>query len=144
MGSRRCCSPCELAVEGVEFEVLAVVHVVRLVGVAGGEEDDLVRRAVVERAQAHRAGVGEDVDGGADQVLGAQLHAGLADGEDLGVRGGVIGLGDLVGGLCDDLAVLDDHGRERPAAFLDVVAGEVDGALCEVHHGSSIPSRADN
>lgn len=73
----------ELVVDGVEFEVLAVVDVVRLVCVAGGEEDDLVGGAVVQRTQAHGARMGEHIEGDADQVLGAELGAGLADGRRL-------------------------------------------------------------
>lgn len=47
------------------------------------------------------------------------------------MRGGVAGLGDLVGTLGENLAVLDDDGRERAAALGDVLAGDVDGALAK-------------
>src|SRR5690349_3848598 len=42
----------DLVVERAELEILPVIDVVRFVGVAGGQEDDLVRRAVVQRAEA--------------------------------------------------------------------------------------------
>jgi hypothetical protein len=44
-----------------------------------------------------------------------------------------MGLGDLVGALGQDFAVLGDHRRERPTALGDVLASQVDGPLGEVH-----------
>jgi hypothetical protein len=54
----------------------------------------------------------------------------------LGVRGRIVGLGHLVGTLGEDVAVPDDHRRERATAFCDVLAGQVDRALGEVRHTS--------
>ena len=71
-------------------------------------------------------------------MFGAQLHACLADGEDLRVGGRVMALRNLIGALGQNLAVLDDHRRERPAALGDVLPSQIDGPLREVHHGSSI------
>jgi hypothetical protein len=75
----------------------------------------------------------EHVDRRADQVLGTQGHAGLADREDLGVGGRIVGLRNLIGALGQDLAVFDNDSGERPAAFLHVAPGDVDGSLNEVH-----------
>ena len=78
----------------------------------------------------------ERVDGGVDQVLGAELDACLSDGEDLGVGGRIVCLGHLVGALGEDFAVLDDHRREWTTALGHVLAGEVDGPLGKVSHSS--------
>lgn len=90
--------------------------------------------------------MGQHINGGTDQVLGAQLRAGCPDGQDLGVCGGVVGLGDLVGALGEDLAVFDDDRRKRAPTFGDVLAGQVDGALGEVGHSfhGSRPRGATN
>ena len=87
--------------------------------------------------------MGQHVDGGAGQMLGTQLHARLADGQDLGVGGRIMALRNLIGAFGENLAVLDDHRRERPAALDDVLPSQIDGPLREIHHGSSIrePSR---
>ena len=71
-------------------------------------------------------------------MFGAQFHACRADGEDLRVGGRIMTLRNLIGALGQNLAVLDDHRRERPAAVDDVLPSQVDGPLREVHHGSSI------
>ena len=82
--------------------------------------------------------MGQHVDGGAGQMFGAQFHTCRADGEDLRVGGRIMALRNLIGALGQNLAVLDDHRRERPAALDDVLPSQVDGPLREVHHGSSI------
>ncbi|MDT5222203.1 MAG: hypothetical protein QOF15_4308, partial [Mycobacterium sp.] len=74
------------------------------------------------------------IDGGADQVLGAQLYARRADREDLGVCGRIIGLRYLIGAFSQNFAVPDDHRREGAPSFGDVPAGEIDGPLGEVGH----------
>src|SRR3984885_14118291 len=81
--------------------------------------------------------MGHHVDGGVDQVLGAQLHARLADSKDLRVGGWIVGLGNLVGALGEDGTVLDDHCREWATALGDVLASQVDSALGEIRHRSS-------
>lgn len=74
----------EFFVESVELEVLSVVDTVRGVGLAGGQEDHLVGGAVVQRAEAHRARQGQDVDGGPGEMFGAERGTGRVDREDLG------------------------------------------------------------
>jgi hypothetical protein len=81
--------------------------------------------------------VGQSVNGGVDQVLGAQLHARLADGEDLRVGGWIVGLGHLVGAFGEYFAALHDHRREWATARGDVPAGQLDCPLGKVGHGSS-------
>ncbi len=71
-------------------------------------------------------------------MFGAQFHARRADGEDLRVSGRIMALRNLIGALGQNLAVLDDHRSERPAALDDVLPSQIDGPLREVHHGSSI------
>jgi hypothetical protein len=60
--------PGELAVKGGQFKVLAVVDLVRFVVVAPGEEANFLGAAVIQRAQAYRAGMGEHVDGALNEV----------------------------------------------------------------------------
>ncbi len=85
--------------------------------------------------------MGQHVNGGVDQVLGAQLHARLSDGEDLRMGGRIVCLGHLVGALGEDLATLDDHRREWTTALGDVLAGQVDRPLRKIGHGSSSARR---
>jgi hypothetical protein len=65
--------------------------------------------------------MGQHADGGAGQMLGAQLHARLADGQNFGVGGRIMALGNLIGALGQNLSALDDHRRKRPAALDDVL-----------------------
>lgn len=80
----------------------------------------------------------QDVDGGADQVLGTETHTCVTDGQDLGMCGGVVALRDEIRALGEDLAIPDDHGGERSAAGGDVVSSDVDRALNVVGHGLRI------
>lgn len=66
-------------------------------------------------------------------MFGAEGGAGPADREDFRVGGRVGGLGDQVGAFGENFPVLHDDRRERPAALLDVAAGQIDGVLCEIH-----------
>jgi hypothetical protein len=82
--------------------------------------------------------MGQHVNGCAGEILGTELHACVADREDLGVSGRVMALRNHIRAFGENLADLDDHRRERSAALLDVAPSQVDGPLCEVHLGSSI------
>jgi hypothetical protein len=135
----------EFVVERGDLEVSAVIEVVLLVRLACDQEDDFLGRAVVQRAQAHRARMGHHVDGAVDQVLGTQLHARLSDGEDFRVGGRVVRLGHLVRTLGENLAIFDDHRCEWTTALGDVLAGQVDRSLGKVGHSSEgSPERSGN
>lgn len=49
-----------------------------------------------------------------------------------------MGLGNQIRALGQNFTVFDDDGGERPAALGYILAGDVDGALCEVYEASSI------
>ena len=89
--------------------------------------------------------MGHHVDGRVDQVLGAQLHARLPDGQDFRVGGRIVRLGHLVGALSENLAVFDDHRREGTTVLDDVLAGQVNRSLGKVGHSSEgSPERSGN
>ncbi len=61
-----------------------------------------------------------------------EFLAGLTDGKDFGVGGGVVGGGHLVGGLGEHDAIFDDDGAEGAAVSgTDVFESELDGACHE-------------
>lgn len=80
----------------------------------GGIVDPL-QPSPVDGGKAHRAGLGTGVDLAARQREGVQVGTSIPDGDDLGVGSRVVGGGHSVPPTPDDLAVLDDHGRERAA-----------------------------
>ena len=65
--------------------------------------EDGVAARPVERGEAHRAGFAAGVDVAAVKLEAAESLAGGADGDDLGVGGGVVGCGDLIDAGGDDL-----------------------------------------
>lgn len=91
----------ESIVEGIAFGI-AEVHGFDLRPVNGGH--------------AHGAGLGGTVDYAAGQIRALNAAAGIPDGHDLGMAGGVGILEDTVAGTADDLSIADDDGAERAAA----------------------------
>jgi len=86
----------------------------------------------VDRGQTHGAGFAAGVDIAVRELEGVKLPACLADGNDLGVGGGVVVCGDAVGCARDDLAAFDDDGAKGPSSTAgDVVCGETDGLTHE-------------
>ena len=86
-------------------------------GIGGGVAvEDGVAARPVERGEAHGAGLATGVDLAAGELEGAERRAGGADGDDLGVGGGVVGGGDQVDAGGDDLAVAHDDRAEWAAA----------------------------
>jgi hypothetical protein len=62
-----------------------------------------------------------------------QAGAGVADGRDLGVRGGIVGRGHAILPAADDLAGADHYAAERTAAAaVHAVLGELDGFAHEI------------
>lgn len=102
------------------------------IGGAIAEKDRLAARPV-KGGQAHGAGLAACVDFAAIELKLAEDLAGVTNGNDLRVCGGVVGGGDLVGAGCDDLVVFDDEGAKRAtAAAAHVFRGERDGLLHEL------------
>ena len=83
--------------------------------VAGDGEVDLADARPVDGPQAHGARLATGIDFAAGQIVGLQFPAGMPDGHDFGMGGGIVGLDDLVPAFADDGAILDYHSAERPA-----------------------------
>ena len=82
----------------------------------GGGVDETVYTGRVGRAGAHGARFQGGVEGTAGEAPPARSFGGLADGEELGVGGGISGGFALVGGDSEDLLSPGDHGADRDLA----------------------------
>ncbi len=91
-------------------------------------EDEAGHARCYQRAGAHDAGLERHVKGGPSESVVAQASAGLAEGQDFGVRGG-IGQGDGgVAAAAEDLAVsADDDGSYGGFARLGCLPGQIEG-----------------
>jgi hypothetical protein len=65
--------------------------------------------------------MGQHADGGAGQMLGAQLHARLADGQNFAVGGRIMALGNLIGALGQNLSALTITVANGPPPLDDVL-----------------------
>ena len=74
-----------------------------------------IEASPVDGGQAHRTGLATGEEFAACQVERAQVRAGVADGDDLGMRGRVVRDDDVVVAAADDLPVLHDHAAEGTA-----------------------------
>jgi len=94
----------------------------------------------IDRAQTHRAGFTGGVDLAIPQRKRLQSGASFADGDDLGVRGGIVRDRDAIDALSDDVSVFDDDGAERATLTgKNVIEGELNGASHErVVHAFSL------
>ena len=72
-----------------------------------------------DRARAHRARLERHVEHAVEHPPRAELRGGLAQRQDLGVRGGVLAQLALVVAGPDDLAVLDHDGPDRDVVVLE-------------------------
>ena len=86
----------------------------RRIGGAGSVVDSVEPRPV-GGSEAHGAGLATGVELAAGESKGSESFGGGANGVDLGVRGGIVGSGDGVGALANDLAVAHDDRAKRPA-----------------------------
>ncbi len=105
-----------LVVQAGQAHVAVAVLVVLALLLAGGREEHLLGRRVVQRSQTHRARVGRDLDGAPSEVA-ASLRGQLPDNHDLRMGRRVAGLRHLVGRLGQDLAgpgVDHDAGERLP------------------------------
>ena len=96
----------------------------------------------VGRGQAHRTGLATRIEHAPVEVERPEFAAGLADGHDLGVGGGVVGPGDLVPAPSDDLSLVDDDRPER-SAFVPahLLSGKADRLPHELgFHGPFLPA----
>ena len=76
---------------------------------------DAIDACPVDCAEAHRAGLAGGVDFAASEFEVAELVAGVADGGDFAVGGGVVIAEDLVPAFADDFAIADDDRTEWAA-----------------------------
>jgi hypothetical protein len=100
-----------------------------------GAEDETTDASGYEGSGAHDAGLEGTVQSGVFQTVVASTLCGFAEGEDLGVRGG-IGAGDgAVPGAAKDLIVNGYDGPDGHFAERLALAGEAQGFLHEVFVG---------
>lgn len=86
----------------------------------------------IDGAKTHGAGLTGGVELAVLQFERCEFGAGAANGEDLGVSGGIVARGDLVDAFGNDLAMAYDDRAERPAAAgADILERELDGASHE-------------
>jgi hypothetical protein len=76
----------------------------------GGGVDEAGDACVEDRSGAHGAGFECDVEGAVFEAVVAEIEAGLAEGDDLGVSGGVVVAEDTVLTAADDFVLMDDDG----------------------------------
>ena len=104
-------------------------------GVVGAEED-AVDAEHGRRRGAERAGLEGDDEGAAGEAGGAEFGGGCAEGEDLGVGGGVVSFLGAVAGAREDGAVGgEDDGADGDLAAGGGGAGFVEGGV----HGRGLP-----
>ena len=90
----------------------------------------------VDGAEAHRARFAGGVDFAVSEAEVADLRAGVADGGDFAVGGGVVVPQDLVPAFADDFAIAHHDGAEGSAvAGEHAFSGELDGATHELRIG---------
>src|SRR3954452_10791830 len=95
--------------------------------------DDSADAGPVDRAGAHRAGLGGGIERGPRQHLAAERAAGLRRGETLGMRGAVVIGHVAVLGFDQDLAFgIDDDATEGMVAVGEGTAGDRKGKAQEV------------
>ena len=94
----------------------------------------------IDRAQTHRAGFTGGVDLAIPQRKRLQSGASFADGDNFGVRGGIVRDRDSIDALRNDVAVFDDDGAERATLTgKNVIERELNGASHErVVHAFSL------
>src|SRR6516162_10008798 len=118
-----------LVVERLQLEVFAVVLVVRRVIFAGGDVDDLLGAAVVERTKAHRARTCEDVNFTVREVFGLEFLACFSHSKNFGMCRRVLGLRHKIRTFRDNFVITYDHRSERATTCLYIFHGQIDSAL---------------
>src|SRR5882672_9009721 len=98
----------------------------------GGGEEKSIDASPVDGAQAHRAWLATGVKLAAIEPKRGQFPAGLADGHDFCMGGGIVGGGHRVPSPADNPTILDDECPERPSpAFPHFFDREADGFVHE-------------
>lgn len=87
--------------------------------VASGCKIKSIETRPVDCGKAHRAGLATRINFTAGKVECAQLGAGVADGHDLGMCGWIVGRGDAVPALSDNLIIFCNDGTEW-ASFISI------------------------
>src|SRR4051794_13655469 len=85
-----------------------------------------------DRPRAHGAGLERHVEHAVEHAPGSEAARGFAQGEDLGVRGGVATQLALVAPGPDDLALVHDHRADRHVVVLQRPLGLAEGQAHEV------------
>jgi hypothetical protein len=91
-----------------------------------GAEDEAREAGGDEGSGAHHAGLERAVEGRAGEAVVAEVGGGFADGQDLGVGGGVVAGDGRVPAAADDLAIDDDDGSDGDFTRAFTAAGEVE------------------
>jgi hypothetical protein len=81
---------------------------------------------VEDGSGAHGTGLECDVEGAVFEAVVAEIKAGLAEGDDLGVSGGVVVAEDTILTAADDFVLMDDDGAYRDLAVCLGVIGFCD------------------
>ncbi len=77
---------------------------------------DARRAGPVDCALAHGARLASGIEVAAGKLKIMESAAGFANGDDFGVRGGIVARSDAVCSLSDNAAIIHDQRRERAAA----------------------------
>ena len=95
----------------------------------GCTEDHARHARLHHRPGAHRTGLERDVQGGTGQTVVAEFRGRATQGDDLGVRRGVMTTNRPVPTLADDLAIQDHQRADRHFALVLGACGEPEGVL---------------
>ena len=95
----------------------------------GGAKVDLRDTGENDGARAHRAGLKRDVEARVFEAPTAEVRRGLRNGEDFGVRGGVLEKLTLVVRLADDLPIMDNDATDGNFAGVEGLFGFAEGGL---------------
>ena len=85
----------------------------------------------VTGGHAHGAGFATGIERAVVEVMAAECLAGVADGNNLGMRGGIIVECDLIMAFGNDAAIFYYDGTKRTAVVLNRFTGQFNGALNE-------------
>jgi hypothetical protein len=103
--------------------------------------EDPPRASPIDCAETHGTRLTRGVEIAAGELKIGEGTAGISNGNDFGMRGGIVGASDAVRAFSDDSAILDNDRSERATASRpDIFQGQRDSALHEIggHETGSI------